>query len=135
MQKNIFKVVLLLGAMVTVFSCYYEYPPEPSPFEPEDVSFNTHVLPIMVNKCGLTECHDGAKKPNLLAENAYRSLTSEGYINVTFPEESKLYKSIDVGVGGLIMPPSGALSQLEKDLILTWMAKGAPNINRFFQNI
>lgn len=127
MRKSILAVAFLVGVIVAIQSCYYEYPPVASPIEPEDVSFNTHILPIMVEKCGTTECHDGTKKPDLRAENAYRELKSGGYYNVTFPEESILYVSITEGIGGLVMPPSGSLSQLDRDLILTWIAKGAPN--------
>jgi hypothetical protein len=127
MRKTILKIAFLVGVIVAIQSCYYEYPPEPSPIDPEDVSFNTHILPILVEKCGTTECHDGTKVPDLRAENAYRELQKGGYYNVTFPEESILYMSITDGIGGLIMPPSGGVSELDRQLILTWIAKGAPN--------
>lgn len=110
-----------------VYSCYYEYPPTPLPIEPQDVSFKTHVLPILVSKCATPECHDGTKVPNLLPDDAYLSLKSGGYYNLTIPEESILYTAIDRGVEGLIMPPSGELSDLDKQLILIWITKGAPN--------
>jgi hypothetical protein len=119
--------IILLAAMIMVYSCYYEYPPQPLPIEPDQVSFNTHILPLLTTKCSTPQCHDGTKVPNLLAENAYNSLRSGGYLNTVFPEESLLYISINEGVGGLQMPPSGALSELNKDLILVWIAKGAPN--------
>lgn len=127
MQKIISTIILLFGMMFTIYSCYYEYPPLPLPIEPDDVSFNTHILPILVAKCSTPECHDGTKKPNLLAEQAYTSLKSGGYLNVTFPKESILYVSLEQGIGGLQMPPAGSLSQLEKELILVWIGKGAPN--------
>jgi len=127
MQKIKGSIVLLVGMMVLVYSCYYEYPPQPLPLDPDQVSFNTHILPLVSTKCGTPSCHDGTKTPNLLPENAYNSLRSGGYLNLTFPEESLLYISITEGVGGLLMPPSGSLSQLDKDVILTWIAKGAPN--------
>ena len=127
MHTIIGTLVLLFGMMFLVYSCYYEYPPEPLPIEPQDVSFKTHVLPILVSKCATPECHDGSRIPNLLSENAYNSLKSGGYYNLTFPDESKLYTAIDRGVEGLIMPPSGALSELDKQLILVWITKGAPN--------
>jgi hypothetical protein len=126
MQK-IKGILFLFGMMIMIYSCYYEYPPVPLPIQPEDVSFNTHILPIFVSKCSTPQCHDGTKAPNLLSDEAYSSLQSGGYYNLTFPEESILYKSLTEGVGGLVMPPSGALSQLEQDLILVWIAKGAPN--------
>lgn len=119
--------ILLIAGMIMVYSCYYEYPPQPLPIEPDQVSFNTHILPLLVTKCSTPQCHDGTREPNLLEDHAYNALRSGGYLNVTFPEQSLLYISLDEGVGGLIMPPSGELSQLDKDLILVWMAKGAPN--------
>ena len=128
MQKIKGTILLVLGfMMVMVYSCYYEYPPTPSPIDPEDVSFNTHILPMLVSKCSSPQCHDGTKAPDLRADKAYNSLKSGGYYSLVFPEESILYVSITEGIGGLLMPPSGSLSQLEKDLILTWIAKGAPN--------
>ena len=127
MRKSIIMLASLVGIILAIQSCYYEYPPVPSPIEPEDVSFNTHILPILTEKCGTTECHDGTKKPDLRAANAYRELKSGGYYNVTFPEDSKIYVSITDGIGGLVMPPSGSVSQLDQELILTWIAKGAPN--------
>ena len=126
MQK-IKSILFLCGMIIMIYSCYYEYPPTPLPIDPEGVSYSTHVLPIFVSKCSTPACHDGTKKPNLLPDEAYTSLRSGGYLNLTFPEESILYKSLNEGVGGLIMPPSGALSELEQDLILVWIAKGAPN--------
>src|SRR5688572_28249361 len=124
MQK-IKSILFLCGMIITMFSCYYEYPPSPLPIQPEDVSYNTHILPIFGSKCSTPACHDGTKAPNLLPGEAYNALKNGGYYNLTFPEESLLYKSLNEGVGGLVMPPSGALSQLEKDLILVWIAKGA----------
>ena len=126
MQKIKGSILLVLG-MIMAYSCYYEYPPQPLPIDPDQVSFNTHILPLLVTKCSTPQCHDGTKAPNLLADQAYNSLRSGGYLNLTYPEQSLLYVSIDQGVGGIIMPPSGELSQLDKDLFLVWMAKGAPN--------
>lgn len=116
-------VAFLLGTLITISSCYYEYPPETIPFDPEDVSYNTHVLPILAEKCATPLCHDGTKIPDLRAENAYRELSVGGYYNVTFPEESELYVVIDNGS----MPPGGPLSETDKQLILAWIAKGALN--------
>lgn len=127
MQKIKGFILLLCGMMIMLYSCYYEYPPAPLPIEPDDVSFKTHILPLLVTKCATSSCHDGTKAPNLLAENAYNSLKSGGYYNLTFPNESILLVSVNEGIGGLLMPPAGALSQLEKDLLMVWIAKGAPN--------
>ena len=116
-----------LGILIlSLAACYYENPPEPLPIEPEDVSFSTHILPILVNSCALVECHDGTVPPDLSFDKAFNSLRSGGYCNSTFPKESILYKSVDYS-GGLSMPPSGQLSPLDRELILIWIQKGAPN--------
>lgn len=123
MRKAIFITAFLVGAVMVIQSCYYEYPPEQIPYGPEDVSYKTHILPIFVEKCGTAKCHDGTIKPDLRAENALQEIRKGGYINTTFPEQSKLYLRVADGS----MPPSGALSNLDKDLILVWIGKGAPN--------
>ena len=84
MRNKIFKAAFLLGITVTIFSCYKEYPPITNPFKPEEVSFNTHVVPILADKCATSECHDGTKHPDLRPENAYRELTMGGYYNTRF---------------------------------------------------
>lgn len=119
-------VVFIIGVVLVIPSCYYENPPKPLPIDPEEISFNTHVLPIFVKSCALEECHDGTELPDLRAANAYHSLQSGGYYNLTYPSQSKLFRAVDYS-GGLGMPPSGQLPPLDRDLILYWIEKGAPN--------
>lgn len=135
MRAIILKMAFVAGVLLIVQSCYYEYPPEPSPIDPEQVSFKTHVLPILEKNCASDQCHDGSKVPDLrdsiAYENvsfAYRDLVIRGgYVNTTFPEKSKLLEAIISGVGGLNMPPDGALPERDIELIRAWMIKGAPN--------
>lgn len=117
--------MLLVGLMTAAQACYYENPPEPIPLDPEDVSFQTHVLPILVQSCAIELCHDGTEPPDLRADKAYNELRKGNYLNLTFPEESGLYRAVDYS-GGLGMPPSGQLSPLDRELILIWITKGAP---------
>lgn len=117
--------VCLLGALLALSACYYENPPEPLPIEPDEVSYNTHILPILVQTCALDECHDGTVVPDLSFDKAYNELKKGGYLNAVYPKESILYKSVDYS-GGLSMPPSGQLSPLDRELILIWITKGAP---------
>ena len=142
MREITFKTAFVIGMMLMIQSCYYEYPPESVTIDPAKVSFNTHVLPILAQNCALEQCHDGTKKPDLRAEilfdnvsHAYHDLTvgtlidgkTENFINTTFPDESVLLDAILNGVGGIDMPPDGALTQQQIDLIRTWMIKGAHN--------
>ena len=126
MRNIVLKVVLLIGLIAAVEACYYENPPEPIPIEPDDVSFQTHILPIFVQSCAIEECHDGTEPPDLRADKAYNELRKGGYCNLTFPEESILYRAVDYS-GGLGMPPSGQLGPLDRELILIWIRKGIPN--------
>jgi len=116
-------IILFLGIF---FSCYYDNPPEPLPIDPEQVSFKTHILPILENSCSTSNCHDGTREPNLLNEVAYKNLTAGGYVNLLFPKESSLYKAVDFQENA--MPPGGPqLPALDIELILIWIQKGAPN--------
>lgn len=135
MREITLKIAFVIGVLLIVQSCYYEYPPEPSPIDPELVSFRTHVLPILTKNCATDQCHDGSKVPDLrdsiAFENvsfAYRDLVIKGgYVNTTFPDKSELLESIISGVGGLSMPPDGALPERDIELIRAWMLKGALN--------
>ena len=126
MRNTIHLLAFVTGAFITIQSCYYEYPPKAAPYSPDDVSFNTHILPIFVTHCAKSECHDGTEKPDLRAENAYFELKRGGYYNLLYPEDSKIYQAVNYS-GGLSMPPDGQLSPLDRDLILIWISKGAPN--------
>lgn len=125
MRNILLATSILVGLLFLVQSCYYENPPKPLPIELDDVSFGTHVLPIFARSCTQTECHEGTHEPNLLPENAYNSLAN-GYYNTTFPEESRIVKSVEYQ-GGFPMPPAGQLAPIDRDLILLWITKGAPN--------
>lgn len=135
MREITLKIAFVIAGIVIIHSCYYEYPPEPSPIDPENVSFKTHVLPILSQNCASDQCHDGSKAPDLRdsiaydnVSFAYRDLVIRGgYVNTIFPDKSKLLESIISGVGGLNMPPDGALPERDIELIRAWMLKGAPN--------
>jgi len=108
-------------------SCYNDYPPPLEPINPEDVSFVTHILPIMDKSCNTANCHDGTTPPNLLGDNAWSALRNQ-YVNTTIPRESFLYKSVEYLPGGDPMPPGGPqIPELDRQLILAWIQNGAPN--------
>ena len=122
-MRNLLRVMGLLFLAAAINACYWDNPPEPVPIDPSVVSFDTHVMPIFNSACNTTDCHDGSYEPNLLADEAWRSLHSGGYVNLTFPEESILYQQVDRN----LMPPIGRLSETEIEIILAWIRKGAYN--------
>lgn len=122
-MKKILYIIIPLFLLFWSESCYYDDPPEFSINLPDVVSFSQHVQPIFTKSCSTTTCHDGNKKPDLRADNAYGELTKGGYISTTFPERGLLYLSIQSND----MPPGGALSTLDKALVLKWLEDGAAN--------
>ncbi len=121
-------MVYLCVVLVSIFqSCYYDSPPPLQPINPEDVSFSTHILPIMAKSCSTSNCHDGTTAPNLLGERAWSELKS-GFVNTTQPQNSSVYKAVEFLPGGDPMPPGGPqIPELDRQLILAWIQNGAPN--------
>jgi hypothetical protein len=122
-MKGLIVVMVALCYLLSLNACYWDNPPEPIPIDPEMVSFETHIIPIFNESCNTAGCHDDTHAPDLRPDVAWQSLVSGGYVNTTFPEQSEIYTS--VANGG--MPPTGSLSQLEIELILGWIKKGARN--------
>ena len=125
-MKNILIVFLMFGGLAIMQSCYYDHPPEPLPFECEDVSYSTHIQTIFINSCATNACHDGTKEPDLRKDVAWNELRSGGYINLLSPEESILYRTVEFRENP--MPPGGPqISQINRELILCWLSEGALN--------
>lgn len=125
-MKYILLAFVLLGGLVFMQSCYYDNPPKPIPFDCEDVSYSTHILPIFENSCSTTGCHDGSREPNLKPDVAWTELRNGGYINLLIPEESSLLKTVEFTENP--MPPGGPqISELNRELILCWIMTGGLN--------
>ncbi len=121
-------ILFFVFLMLSINACYYDNPPEIAPIEPEDVSFDTHLIPIFNSSCNTAGCHDGSREPDLSPDVAYNRLLEGGYVNLAVPEESILYKSVEFESGASGMPPGGPqLPEIDRIVILTWIQKGAPN--------
>lgn len=143
MRETTLKIAFVIGLVLIIQSCYSDYPPESVLPNPDNISFNRDVLPILAKSCGIAQCHDGSKQPDLRADFAYGNVSYayrdlvignpnstpkwKTYINTTFPDESSLIAAILYGVGSLPMPPDGSMPQEDVNLIRAWMLKGAPN--------
>jgi len=118
-NDELFHMLIALMMLITWQSCEWEKmdPVDVSDL-PETVSFSTHVQPIFDANC--TKCHNGTTPPNLLPGDSYIELTGGAYINTDAPEDSKLYKSIDLG-GGMYQ----YASDMDRAMILKWIEQGA----------
>ncbi|MBW6534962.1 MAG: hypothetical protein K0B11_08135 [Mariniphaga sp.] len=119
---SVFIMMLVLGG------CIYDWvvPPE-VPEIPDDVgiSFVNEILPIFTTGNNCTACHrTGGQMPDLTENNAFNSINSAKYINLTQPEESLIYKNP--------APNSSThrhkvYSGQQAALILAWIKQGAKN--------
>jgi len=123
-MKNIKRVFILIGLSILATSCYYDKYQD-APVTPTEVSFATDIQPIFNSNC--VACHTtGGQTPNLTASNSYSNLIAGGYIVPNDLISSVLYQKISGNIGG-IMPPSGALSVANKNLVRDWILQGAQN--------
>jgi len=91
-----------------------------------DVCFENEVLPIFVNNCANgSHCHGNNSNAAGYNFTNYENIVSKG-IKPGNSGASKVYKSLNGG-GEEPMPPSGSLSDYQKDLISSWINLGAEN--------
>jgi hypothetical protein len=111
---------LLIGLLWLIACEKYSY--DPPTIDPGvQVSFQTDIQPLFTGKC--IGCHGtGKNNPVLEAGSAFTSLTTGGYIKVSAPETSTLYKQITTGGGH-----TSILNDLQKQTILEWIKQGAKN--------
>jgi hypothetical protein len=126
--NRIFQLLIGLGLALFLASCEYEFidsPPEP-PYNPADtVKFSEDILPIFNTNNYCTSCHkSGGTDPDLTEANAYNSIMSMGLVDLTTPENSKLYT----------FPKAGSpdhswatYSNSQSEKVLNWIRQGAIN--------
>lgn len=94
----------------------------------DSISFSKEVQPIFNSYC--VTCHDASHpKLNLQSCCSYYQLWISGfsapYINTSVPQSSLLYQHISGQLS--IMPPMGAIPDIEKNTILKWIEQKAKN--------
>ncbi len=90
-----------------------------------DICFDQKVLPILVNKCSNSGCHNPIDK-----KEGYDFTNYEGVLQAVKPNHansSKLWNNIRFGK----MPPDNSpqLTQEEKNILKSWIQFGAKNTN------
>ena len=131
MCNNIIYSVLLLTIVSCVHDPIIEVVETPiliseHPCDENTVYFEEQILPILQG-CATTECHDAVTAEEDVILDSYDNLIESGIINLTTPENSKIYKRVTDDDLDDRMPPDPAnpLSMEQTDLILQWIQQGA----------
>ncbi len=111
---------LLILAPLLMVGCYYDVESELYPNAncntPAEVSYATHVAPLVASKCAFSGCHiDGdVSGADLDTYEGVKSKIDDGSLE-------------DRTIVQRNMPGSGPLPRCEIDLLQAWINQGAPN--------
>ena len=122
MKKHILLIIIAVG-IAFLQSCQYEWVDPIDPDIPEVVSFSVDIQPIFDRSCNNAGCHStGGVAPDLTAGLAYNDLFAENMIDLTTPENSRLYTKCVAG---------GSMNKYtqvgDPEIILKWIQEGALN--------
>lgn len=131
MMKKILKLTSKVAVLVLLLSltgCYYNEVVDQTQLPPvnDEISYALDIQPIFNDNCVV--CHDGTLDPDLTEGNSYTFLTvtDPDMVVAGDADGSELYQRMN-GIGGGVMPPSGALSAANINLVKTWINQGALN--------
>jgi hypothetical protein len=127
--------LLFAAGLISLLSCHHNAdlsvaPPKPTPPGSEfkcshdTIYFKNSVLPVVLNGCARSGCHDHTTaKEELVLEN-YQEIVR---LIVPFdPQNSELYIRLFGNSEGR-MPPDVPLSMNDKSIIYWWIAQGGKN--------
>jgi hypothetical protein len=114
----ILMIVVVFTAFLWISSCRHD-PVFPSNMR--EVCFETEVLPVFLNSCAISGCHDGSGEQT--PYNNYVDI-SHGVIPGN-PNGSQIYQSIIKKFGETRMPPDKPLSLGNRTIIRVWIEQGA----------
>jgi hypothetical protein len=87
-----------------------------------EVCFTGDILPIFINNCAISGCHDGGGRDSHMALNTFTDISKN--ISPGNPDGSRLYQTI-IAKWGNRMPPSQPLSMENRIKIRVWIEQGA----------
>ncbi len=117
-------LAIIVFLFVTVSACYYDNKEElyqnfPQACDTSNTTFSATILPIMHQSCAIPNCHVGVMPQSSLDLSTYGDVQIIGL-------DGRLVGTV-TGSSGLIMPPSGPLTQCEVKKIKKWVQNGVQN--------
>jgi hypothetical protein len=110
-------LIIFLTAISWFSSCTHQANIDGIP----EVCFESEVLPIFINNCAISGCHDGGGE----------SMPLNNYVDISHsvvpgnPGSSRSYQAIIAKMGENKMPPNQPLSLENRTLIRLWIEQGA----------
>jgi hypothetical protein len=96
-----------------------------NPPKNDSVCFNTQVLPLILNNCAMSGCHDKITKEEDLDLTTYAGIRS---IVTPYNMDSELLKEIQrTGSKRMPPPPMAALDTVAINMLKKWINQGATN--------
>jgi len=101
------------------------------PCNPNLVYFDQQVLPILINNCATTGCHNAITQEDGVVLTSYDNVMNTGDIETSDPYDSDFWEMINESDPSERMPPatSPQLTYEEYTLISLWLAQGAQNLH------
>jgi hypothetical protein len=120
MRPVIIGTLFIIITFALFYSCSHEADLSGFP----EICFEGEVLPIFLNSCATTECHDGQGESDLIL-SSYQDIMNG--IVPGDPGASDIYQAITSSSGFDLMPPDQPLTQDNRTLIRLWIEQGARN--------
>ena len=101
------------------------------PCDSDSVYFNQQILPFLIANCAQSGCHDAASHQDGVTITSYQTLMNSGIIEIGDPNDGDLIEVItDTDPSDRMPPPPAPLLTAQQiQLIQTWIAQGAQNLN------
>jgi len=126
-------IIIYTGLMFTLVvglpGCYKDIiVPEmgsgPDDLPPKPVSYQAELAPMFNTSCAISACHAaGAHKPYLSTAVSYGEIVNGGFVNISDPKESTLYKMITGDMAQYMPDPV----KINTQKVYDWIRNGAPN--------
>ena len=128
MRIRIICTLFVITIFVTSWTADYEAVNDTG----DDICFERDVLPIFLENCALSGCHNSESRKHGNVFDSYDNIMNSNKGRSIIPynlKKSKVYKKIteDTGEDRMPPPPNPPLTESEISIINKWIMAGAPN--------